>query len=266
MEGWDIRDVTGDNIEDLINLCVPVDRRENTLFIEGAELKRRWAAQMCDRYGTIAKIAYVDSKPAGLIQYSPNVEERVIEISCIFIPDKALSHRGIGRALLASLIEDMRQEQPCLNSAHPLALVTWAFEVVGWYSQSDFLRKMGFRQIAEDPLHLYYPLKEGFVYVPRRMGYIPQEGDAGRILLFFTPSCPFCIPFLEGAKAAIKEVAPDVPLRAINQFEEQEEVKERGKIPFCAVNRKPIQSFFLDKDNFQKEIKEALDTSSRRFK
>jgi hypothetical protein len=35
-------------------------------------------------------------------------------------------------------------------------------------------------------------------------------------------------------------------------------VKRRGQVPFCAVNGKPIESFFMDKENFQKEVKEAL--------
>jgi hypothetical protein len=44
----------------------------------------------------------------------------------------------------------------------------------------------------------------------------------------------------------------------INQFDESEEVEKRGKIFPCIVNQKPIESFFLDKENFQREVKEAL--------
>jgi hypothetical protein len=46
----------------------------------------------------------------------------------------------------------------------------------------------------------------------------------------------------------------------INRFEEQEEVEKRGQAPACAVNGKPIQTFFLDKENFQKEVKQALES------
>jgi len=110
----------------------------------------------------------------------------------------------------------------------------------------------------DEPFLLYYPLKEGFVYIPKSKEYIPQEEDEGKILIFYDPSCPFCIYFLEKKKELVKEVAPEVPTRIINQFEEPEEVEKRGKISFCIVNGKPIKSFFMDKENFQKEVKEAL--------
>ena len=44
----------------------------------------------------------------------------------------------------------------------------------------------------------------------------------------------------------------------VNKFEEIEEVKKRGQVPSCAVNGKPIETFFMDKENFQKEVKRAL--------
>jgi len=44
----------------------------------------------------------------------------------------------------------------------------------------------------------------------------------------------------------------------INMFEEAEEVEKRGQVPYCAVNGKPIMAFFMDKENFQREVREAL--------
>jgi len=46
----------------------------------------------------------------------------------------------------------------------------------------------------------------------------------------------------------------------INMFEEPEEVKRRGRVPYCAVNGKPIKSFFMDKENFQRKVQKALGT------
>jgi len=45
----------------------------------------------------------------------------------------------------------------------------------------------------------------------------------------------------------------------INMFEEYEEVKKRGQVPYCAVNGKPITASFIDKENFQKEVRKALE-------
>jgi hypothetical protein len=47
----------------------------------------------------------------------------------------------------------------------------------------------------------------------------------------------------------------------VDKLEEIEEVKKRGQIGFCAVNGKNIQAFFMDKENFQREIRQALDSS-----
>lgn len=259
MEKLEIKDVNKENVEDLIYLCIPPDKKDDPFFIEGAKVKRRWVNKALEKYGSIAKLAYLNSKPVGMIQYQPKPDEKLVEITCIFVPNKENLRKGIGKTLLKSLLDDMRKPKPYFNNDIPLALVTWAFEVPGLYPQHEFYRKMGFKQVSKDePFLLYYPLKEGFVYIPKSKEYIPQEEDKGKILIFYDPSCPFCIYFLEKKKELVKEVAPEVPTRIINLFEEPEEVEKRGKISFCIVNGKPIKSFFMDKENFQKEVKEAL--------
>ena len=92
----------------------------------------------------------------------------------------------------------------------------------------------------------YYLIEEGFVYRPRMVGYTPQEEDKGRALIFYDPSCPFCIYFSEKIKEMVKEVAPDIEIRMINQFEESEEVQKRGEVPFCVVNGVLIYFSFSD--------------------
>ncbi|MHA1665542.1 MAG: hypothetical protein ACTSVW_06885, partial [Candidatus Njordarchaeales archaeon] len=94
----------------------------------------------------------------------------------------------------------------------------------------------------------------------RETKYKPQEEDKGKGLIFMNPNCPFCIDFAEKIKESIKKVA-DIPIRVINVFKEPEEVTKRGSVPFCTVNGKPIQTFFTDKENFQKEVKAAISAS-----
>jgi len=60
----------------------------------------------------------------------------------------------------------------------------------------------------------------------------------------------------------IRDVAPNILIRMINMFEEYEEVKKRGQVPYCAVNGKPITASFIDKENFQKEVRKALENSN----
>ncbi|KPV65291.1 MAG: hypothetical protein AOA65_0326 [Candidatus Bathyarchaeota archaeon BA1] len=74
----EIRDVNLENIEDLINLCIPSDKKDDPLFIEGMRVKKKWATQAIEKYGNIAKLPYLNSKPVGLIQYQPYLEERLV--------------------------------------------------------------------------------------------------------------------------------------------------------------------------------------------
>lgn len=259
MEKLEIRDVNLESIDDLIDLCIPPDKRHDSLFVEGMNAKKKWATQVIERFGSIAKLAYLNSKPVGLIQYQPKPEERLVEISCIFVPEEENLRKGIGKSLLEALIEDMKQPKPAFNNDIPLAFVTWAFHVPGRYPQHEFYQRMKFKKVKEDdPFLLYYPLKKGYVYRPKEKKFIPQEEDIGKALIFYDPSCPFSIYFSEKIKELIAEVAANIPAIMINNFEEPEEVEKRGQVPSCAVNRKPIETFFMDKENFQKEVRKAL--------
>ncbi|MEM2106079.1 MAG: hypothetical protein QXV21_06435 [Candidatus Bathyarchaeia archaeon] len=259
MEFYKIKEVEPGEVDSLISLCIPPQRWHIQSFIEGVNAKRAWAKKSFEMFGGIAKMAYINSSPVGLIQYQPKPEERLLEITCIFIPDEQNHRKGIGKVLLKALMKDAEKPKPFFNNAPPLALVTWAFSVPEYYPQNEFYLRMGFKKVVEsDPLLLYYPLKEGYVYQPRTENFVPRAEDRGKALIFYDPSCPFCIYFAEQIRAAISEVAPNIPTRMINMFEEKEEVDKRGKVPYCAVNGKPITAFFMDKENFQNEVKEAL--------
>ncbi|MEM3442990.1 MAG: hypothetical protein QW667_07690 [Candidatus Bathyarchaeia archaeon] len=259
MESFKIRDARPEDVDSLINLCIPAERRNDRHFIEGANVKRVWAKKSLEKFGGIAKMAYLNSAPVGLIQYQPKPVEKLLEITCIFVPDIKNTRRGIGKALLNALIEDAKKPKEFFDNEPPHALVTWAFRVPGRYPQNEFYLKMGFKKVSEDdPFLLYYPLRQGYVYTPKKEKFIPQAEDKGKALIFFDPSCPFCIYFSEQIKNSIREVAPNLPVRMVNMFEEWEEVEKRGRVPTCAVNKKPITAFFMDKENFQKEVREAL--------
>ena len=253
-----IKDVNSENVDHLINLCIPLDKKDDSLFIKGIDVKKKWATKAMERYGDIAKVAYLDSKPVGLIQYQVNPEERLVEICCIFVPEKENFRKGIGESLLMALMEEMKKPQLAFNDHVPLAFVTWAFQVPGRYPQHEFYQKMGFKKVKEDnPFLLYYAIKKGHVYHPKEK-FVPQKEDRGKAIIFYDPSCPFCIYFSEKMKESIREVTSDILIRMINKFEDSEEVKKRGQVPTCAVNGKPIETFFMDKENFQKEVKRAL--------
>jgi N-acetylglutamate synthase-like GNAT family acetyltransferase len=256
----EIRDVTLENLDALVGLCVSPENKDDPLFIGGMKSKKKWAKQALQKYGNIGKLAYSDSKPTGLIQYQPKPKEKVIEIACIFVPEEQNLRKGIGKSLLKALIQHANRPQPIFKGSYPLALVTWAFDVPGRYTQSEFYKKTGFKQAKEDDLFLlYYPLEKGYTYTPKKKPFTPQKEDRGKALIFYDPSCPFCIYFSEKIKDSIRQVSPKIQIRMINKFEEPGEVEKRGQTPYCAVNGKAITSFFMDKENFQKEVKTALE-------
>lgn len=254
----EIKDASEENIMDIIMLCVPPDKKDDPLFKRGIAEKKKWAQQMLKKYGSFAKVAYVESKAVGFIQFKPIPDKKLVEIDCIFVPNRDYQHKGIGKLLLNAFLEDMKNPKPYFGNDIPYGVITYAFETPAGYPQHKFYKKMGFRHASkDDPFLLYYPLKENFVYTPSRE-FIPQEEDRGKALIFMDPNCPYCIHFVEGIKKAIKTISDKVSIRVINVFEEEDEIKKRGTIPFCAVNQRPIKSFYLDKENFEREVKEAL--------
>lgn len=255
----EIMDVSRETGDDLIRLCVPTESADTQSFIEGMKVKKRWVDQILAEFGCVAKLAYDGTELIGMIQYLPNPAERLVNITCIFVPQTENLRKGLGRTLTRSLIDDMSIPKPYFNDTTPLALVTRAFDIPNRYAQTEFYQKMSFkRAVGDDPFLLYFPLDKGYIHSPKEEVYIPQDEDRGRALIFLDPSCPFCIPFSEQIKGLIREVDDDIPILVFNKYEEQEEVKRRGNVSECIVNQHPIQSFFMDKENFQREVREAL--------
>lgn len=259
-----IRDVGFEIIDDLCQLCITEKNRGDPFFMKGIEEKRKWAMDMLKRWGPFAKLAYVGSDAAGLIQYEPLPDEKVVYVHCIYVPEKQYWRKGIAKKLLFSLVEDMRTPQSWFHNESAQALTTKTFpgEQPSQYPARLFFTKMGFKQVGDDPDFLYLPLREGFVYKPaeeKKIEYVPQEEDKGQVLIISGPSsCPFSYVFLKRAEQAIMEIAPGVPIRWMNSVEVPAEVKKRGNIEGCLVNARYIQSFVLNKEAFQKEVMEAL--------
>ncbi len=159
-----IEDLNLENINDL-SLCIGSEMAENPLFKRGLAEKKKWAQAMIEKGFPLAKIAYSGSKPIGLIQYRLKPEERIIWIDCIYVHGKENQHRGVGKALLQSLIRDVEKPMAALNGKPPRALVTYAFETEAGYPQHLFYLKMGFKKVGEgDPHLLYLPFEAGYVY------------------------------------------------------------------------------------------------------
>ncbi|MDI7275317.1 MAG: GNAT family N-acetyltransferase [Anaerolineae bacterium] len=264
MSEIEVRDLSEEGIDDLCRLCVSAADWDDPAFVAGRELKRRWAVGMLQRWGGCAKLAYVGPVPAGLIQYEPVPEERIVRIRCIFVPQREYWRKGIATRLLSALVEEAKRPKEWFGDRPAAALVTYAFpgEGPGQYPARSFFVRMGFRQVGEDPNLLYAPLEQGFTYRPVERGasgYVPQAEDQERAVLIYGPSfCPLPYVFLKRAEQAIHEVAPGLPVRWIDRSEEPEEANKRGGFDGCAVCGRPIGPFVLDREVIRREVEEAL--------
>jgi len=163
-----IVDVNNNNIDDFILLCIKEKQRNHLFFIKGIEVKKKWTIKVLERFGEVGKIAYVNDKPAGLIQFLPNIRERIIEIKCIFVPSKDYQRMGIGKKLLISLIQEMKKPKKYFNNNIPKALIVWAFEIPEYYPQHKFFQKMGFKK--------YFPtILSGYIIPSKKTMFISQK-------------------------------------------------------------------------------------------
>jgi len=163
----EIRDVTNQNINDLVGLCAPrwEDERHAQTLKEGGPRKREWIEKALKRFSICAKVAYLEDKPVGFIEFYPmsvfpllpKRHKRTIIITCIFIPTKTLQKIGIGSKLVQALINDLKHHPlPSFDDekAEEIAIGSWGCHV--GFPQAlprfrNFFFKNGFKEDPEFP-------------------------------------------------------------------------------------------------------------------
>ncbi|HET8679912.1 MAG TPA: GNAT family N-acetyltransferase [bacterium] len=273
-----VANVTAENLPDLL-LCVPPEKRSLPALETGIEAKRQWALAMLNRSGTFGKIAYKGSVPTGLIQFGPLASYRGVYIYCLYVAERAHWRQGIGTKLLASLIDDIVRPHAWFGYRPALALLARPLpgEKAGQFPARSFYLWRGFRPIDGSGT-LYYPLSTDVSLAGLREAarsgvpdglwgsgeadYIPMAEDRGKAVLIFGPcACPYTYTFLQRAEQYVRDLAPEISVRWIAALDEPSEVERRGGFIGCVVNARPIKTFVLDKQGFQREVRQALGTT-----
>jgi hypothetical protein len=127
MDEITVKDVTREDVDDLCWVCVSPDVRDDPDWIRGVADKKKWALEMLPKWGPFAKVAYENGSPAGMIQYRPLPEERVVHIDYVYVPAQSCWGKGIATRLLNSLMEDVQKPMGWFDNRRPLALVTTTF-------------------------------------------------------------------------------------------------------------------------------------------
>jgi len=161
----EIREVTDGNIDDLVGLCAPrwEDERHASTLKEGGSKKREWVKKALGRFGVCAKVAYLEGKPVGFIEFYPmhafpllpGRDKRTVMITCIFIPNKTVQNTGVGSKLLQSLIQDLKQRPLKIfkgKTAEEIAIGSWGCHT-GFPEALPRFRKFFFKNgFVEDPI------------------------------------------------------------------------------------------------------------------
>jgi len=132
----DIEDIKESNLKDIPEPCkgcvywefpndferAKKDPRKKTEF---EVKKRKWFEQTLEEFGTCGKIVFHKDKPIAYAQYASSarfpkintyeskpvgkLEEGVVFLSCLYVTDKTMRGKGIGKTLLQNIIEDLRR-------------------------------------------------------------------------------------------------------------------------------------------------------------
>jgi len=251
------------NIDDLIYVCSS-KRLNDPVHQQGIKLKRQWLREMLRRYGSIAKIAYYNGKPAAQILYYPEEadatkafkRENVLLINCIYNPTPEAQKLGIGTRLLKYVIQDAKQRKTCLGNRSCRFILAKAFNTGEFLPMPEFYKKNGFLPSSEgDLLRLTI---EGSYESAKPIGeYESIPEDRNKALIFYGPICQFAYQFAQRIEESIKEVAPQIKIEMINEWEKPEESIKR-KNWWLIVNAKPIHTFFMETEKFKEEVRQAV--------
>lgn len=135
----EIKDVTCENIDDLVGpSCAPRqnDPRHAQTLKEGGLKKKEWIRKAFQKFGCCAKVAYLEDKPVGFIEFYPmevfpllpSRHKRTVLITCVVIPEKTLQNQGIGSKLVQALIRDLKHRPlPSFDGqkAEEIAIGSW---------------------------------------------------------------------------------------------------------------------------------------------
>lgn len=255
-----IENLQDSNIEDLIYVCS--SKSGDPFHQQGIKLKRLWLHKMLDKYGSCAKIAYYNGKPAAQILYYPEEadiakefrREGVLIINCVYNPTPEAQKIGIATELLQKVIQDVKMKKSCLGKKPCKFILAKAFNTGELLPLPEFYRKNGFLPTGERRM-LYLPIEGGYEPAPKAE-YEPLEEDKDRAIIFYSPTCQFSYTFAKRIEEIIREVLPYIKIEMIDEWEKPEESIKR-KNWWLVVNAKPIQTFFMETEKFKEEIRRA---------
>jgi len=262
-----VENLSESNIDDLIYVCSS-KRLNDPIHKQGIELKKQWLRKMLNEYGSIAKIAYYNDKPVAQILYYPeeadvtkaSKRKNVLVIMCVYNPTSTAQRHGIATELLRGVIQDAKHRKTCLYNEPCKFILAKAFDTGELLPMSEFYRKNGFLPTPEGS-SFYLPIEGNYEPATPTEEYEPLSEDENKAVIFFGPTCQFSYPFAKRIEELIREVAPDIKIEMVDEWEKPEESVKR-KNWWLIVNARAIKTFFMDTARFKEEIGHAIGKKS----
>ena len=243
-------DLDENNADDVLDVCAFPSVRNELSYERGCEIRRKWLMDLYRTVGPCAKIAYIANKPVGAIEYTPlhvipyfSTKRRdALYIHCMYVP-KRYRHRGVGSALLDSVINEMSRPNKLFCQIPCRLLVASASKIHG-YSQEGLFKRKGFRRIKGNAdaglvLPLSGTVKDVKLDIPFSK---PRTVKEYGVKIFFKPTCQYCTHTNEKIiKAAIRRVNKEILIEECNLWDFPEEAIRRN-ITYVAtyINGKPL--------------------------
>lgn len=262
-----ILDLVDDLIDDIICVCCRAGYKRNPMFRVCVEVKKIWLHQMLNKYGSVAKIAFVNNKPVAQLLYYPEESipylkprEGVIRVYCVYNPYREFRHRGIAKALLKSLIEDCSRGYVFNGLVKPKTLITMEapFKREEYYSQIEFFRRNGFVKISDE--EYAYSIRGELPEPISKPEYSCSYMDKGKAIIFYEPQCEFLPIVAHKIREKIIELAnkydKNIDVSIINNWIKPNDYIMRG-FNNVIVNGRSIVSQYGTSE-FEKELETII--------
>jgi GNAT superfamily N-acetyltransferase len=197
-----LRELSDDNIDDLIGVCSSLDPESDELKM-GVKTRREWLTDMLSKHDSIAKIAYIEGKPVAQIMFYPERADPSVSgardystyLHCLYNPSKAHQRMGAGRSLMGALIKQCRAGVGSCGGCRLIAAD--GFDTGEGLSLTEFYRRFGFEERAgEDGQALWggtamHLVLSRPVRTRPRLPFVSLQEDKGRAAIFYSPVCQF---------------------------------------------------------------------------
>lgn len=262
----EIIDIDKDVFEELEGLCIPEEKLDDPFFIEGNFLWKNWIVQNMKKFGSIGKVAYLDSEIVGMIQYIPKPEQKLVEIKCTFVK-KDKRRNGIRKSLLKKTIEEFEKPKKYFEYERAKALVTLTYPSPRPIENADFYKKHGFKQLSvKNKNLLYFPLVEdstGLKYIIKSTDLPIEELDKNKALILCNTHCPYCVEEMIETFKELRKLDSNIPVKLVVPFEEPEVFSHVFSMPLCVIiNGESIGFSIIENEKFLERMEEVLDSEN----